>query len=87
MGKVIVTDTYLSNIASAIRGKAGTQSLYTPAQMASAIANLPSGPTVTSLSVNANGTYTAPTGTAYSPVTVAVPTVTIIQSGSNLSIS
>lgn len=87
MGKVIVTDTYLSNIASAIRGKAGTASLYTPAQMASAIANLPSGVSVSALSINANGTYTAPTGTAYSPVTVAVPTVTITQSGSNLSIS
>ncbi len=29
--------------------------------------------TVSPLSVSANGTYTAPTGTAYSPVTVAVP--------------
>lgn len=42
--------------------------------------------TVESLSVAQNGTYTAPTGKAYSPVTVAVPTVTITQSGSNLSI-
>lgn len=87
MGKVILTDTYLSNIADAIRTKSSTQTTYTPPQMASAITNLPSGPTVTALSVNANGTYTAPTGTAYSPVTVAVPTVTITQSGSNLSIS
>lgn len=72
MGKVIVTDTYLSNIASAIRGKAGTQSLYTPAQMASAIANLPSGVSVSALSVSANGTYSAPSGYAYDPVTVDV---------------
>ena len=42
--------------------------------------------TVESLNVTQNGTYTAPTGKAYSPVAVAVPTVTITQSGSNLSI-
>lgn len=42
--------------------------------------------TVESLPVTQNGTYTAPTGKAYSPVTVAVPTVTITQSGSNLNI-
>lgn len=72
MGKVIVTDTYLSNIASAIRGRAGTASLYTPAQMASAIANLPSGVSVSALSVSANGTYSAPSGYAYDPVTVDV---------------
>lgn len=42
--------------------------------------------TVESLSVTANGTYTAPTGKAYSPVSVTVPTVTVTQSGSNLSI-
>ena len=43
--------------------------------------------TVESLSVTSNATYTAPTGKAYSPVVVAVPTVTITQSGSNLSIT
>lgn len=42
--------------------------------------------TVESLSVTTNGTYTAPTGKAYSPISVAVPTVAITQSGSNLSI-
>lgn len=41
---------------------------------------------VEALSVTQNGTYTAPTGKAYSPVTVSVPTVTITQSGSNLNI-
>lgn len=44
------------------------------------------GVTVEALSVTHNGTYTAPTGKAYSPVTVSVPTVTITQTGSNLSI-
>lgn len=42
--------------------------------------------TVESLSATSNTTYTAPTGKAYSPVVVNVPTVTITQSGSNLSI-
>lgn len=42
--------------------------------------------TVESLSVSTNGTYTATANHAYSPVVVAVPTVAITQSGSNLSI-
>ena len=42
--------------------------------------------TVEALSATSNTTYTAPTGKAYSPVVVNVPTVTITQSGSNLSI-
>lgn len=41
---------------------------------------------VGSLSVSQNGTYTASANHAYSPVVVAVPTVAITQSGSNLSI-
>ena len=43
--------------------------------------------TVESLFVTQNGTYTASTGHAYSPVSVNVPTVTITQSGSNLTFS
>lgn len=42
--------------------------------------------TVESLSVSTNGTYVATANHAYSPVVVAVPTVAITQSGSNLSI-
>ena len=87
MGKVILTDTYLSNIADAIRTKSSTQVTYTPPQMAQAILDIPAPITVTSLSVTENGTYTAQSGSAYSPITVNVPTVTITQSGSNLSIS
>lgn len=41
---------------------------------------------VESLSVTQNGTYTAQTGKAYSPIAVSVPTVTITQTGSKLSI-
>ena len=43
MGKVIVTDTNLTNIANAIRAKNGTQNTYTPAQMAAAITAIPTG--------------------------------------------
>lgn len=44
MAKVLVTESYLSAIASAIRSKAGTQQTFTPAQMASAIADISTGP-------------------------------------------
>ena len=44
------------------------------------------GATVEPLSVTANGTYTAPEGTAYSPVTVNVPPTPITQVGSTLYI-
>lgn len=41
MAQKLVTDTYLSNIADAIRSKNGTSSKYTPATMASAILAFP----------------------------------------------
>lgn len=43
--------------------------------------------TINSLEVTENGTYTAPTGTAYSPVTVNVPTTTINNQNKSLAIS
>lgn len=43
MAKVLVTESYLSAIASAIRSKAGTQQTFTPAQMASAISAISTG--------------------------------------------
>lgn len=48
----------------------------------------PAGPTLVTKSITANGTYNASSDSAdgYSSVTVAVPTVTITQSGSTLSI-
>lgn len=65
----------MTDIADAIRTKLGVQDTYTPPQMAAAIAAIPTGGgvDVEALSVTANGTYTAPTGKAYSPVTVNVP--------------
>lgn len=40
MSKVVVTESYLEDIADAIREKNGTQNTYTPAQMAAAISNI-----------------------------------------------
>ena len=48
-------ETYFKNIADAIREKAGTSGLITPAQMSQAIADIPSGgssPLITPLAVN-----------------------------------
>ena len=43
MGKVLVTDTYLNDIADAIRNKNGKSTQYYPAQMASAINGISTG--------------------------------------------
>ena len=43
MSKVLVTEQYLSDIGSAIRAKAGVSEAFQPAQMASAINEIPSG--------------------------------------------
>lgn len=45
MSKVLITESYLQDIADAIREKAGGNNTYTPAQMATAITNIPSGGT------------------------------------------
>ena len=41
MSKVLITESYLSAIANAIRGKNGSSDTYTPAQMAGAITDIP----------------------------------------------
>lgn len=65
-----LTNTF-SSIADAIRAKNGSSDTYTPAQMATAISNIPS-IEEESLTVVMNGTYNAPTGKAYNPVNVNV---------------
>jgi len=72
MSQVLVTESYLSGIADAIRGRNGTQNTYTPSQMAAAVTAIPNtyaagdegkvvdnGALVAqdSLSVSENGTY------------------------------
>ena len=103
MAKVAVTESYLEDIADAIRAKTGLSNTYKPSEMATAISAIPSSggitptgtlnitandtydvtiyanasvnvpqTTITQLNVSSNGTYTAPSGTAYSPVVVSV---------------
>lgn len=43
MTKVAITEQHLTNIANAIRSKSGSSDTYTPAEMATAITNIPSG--------------------------------------------
>lgn len=43
MAKGLVTNTYLTNIANAIRAKLGVQTTYQPSQMAAAIESIPTG--------------------------------------------
>lgn len=70
--RATIDQDYLYDIADAIRAKNGSSDTYTPEQMASAIGNIHPGADVEPLSVTENGAYTAPTGKAYSPVTVSV---------------
>lgn len=60
MANVLVEETSLSNIASAIREKSGGSATYKPGEMAAAISNLPTGG---SSSDNENLIVTRPTNT------------------------
>ena len=73
MANKLYDETAISNIASAIRTKNGTQNTYTVAQMADAIIAIPSGgggitPTGT-ISITNNGTYDV---TTYASASVSV---------------
>lgn len=70
--RATIDQDYLYDIADAIRAKNGSSDTYTPEQMAPAIADIHTGADAEALSVTANGTYTAPAGVAYTPVTVNV---------------
>lgn len=72
--RATIDQDYLYDIADAIREKKGVTTRFMPAEMKPAILAIPTGGDVDveALSVTANGTYTAPTGKAYSPVTVNV---------------
>ena len=77
MANYVVSDTNLTAVANAIRTKGGTsEQLEFPDDFVSAIGDIQTGGgssvTVEPLSVTENGTYTAPTGKAYSPVSVSV---------------
>ena len=73
MTKVLVTESYLDNIADAIRAKLGTPAEFKPSQMATAIGQIQVANLETK-SITANGTYTPSTGKdGFSQVTVNVP--------------
>lgn len=78
MGLIITDSVNYDAIAEAIRTKSGTLDTFKPNEMAPAILSIPSGGggdiSVESLTATENKVYTAPTGKAYSPVTVSVPT-------------
>lgn len=62
-----------TRIANAIRGKNGSHETYTPAEMVTAIEQIPSDDTIyDSVTITANGTVTPSQGHAYDSVTVNV---------------
>lgn len=77
MAQVLVTESYLDDIADAICEKNGSEDTYTPAQMAGAIEDIQTADEVVlvSKSISANGTYNPASDSAdgYSGVTVNVP--------------
>lgn len=77
MSQVLVTESYLDDIADAIREKNGSEDTYTPAEMAGAIEDIHTADEVVlvSKSVTANGTYNPASDSAdgYSGVSVNVP--------------
>lgn len=87
MAKVLVSESNLTNIANAIREKNGSSNTYTPAQMATAISNIPTGGGITptgSINITTNGTHdvtnyasavvNVPTGSGSSEIRVSYPT-------------
>lgn len=77
MSQVLVTESYISDIASAIRSKNGQSASYHPSQMAAAINSIVSAGdlSVISKSINTNGTYNpaSDNADAFSGVVVDVP--------------
>lgn len=74
MSNVLVQESSLQAIVSAIRNKTGGNDTYKPGEMATAIQNLSGTPVLQGLSVTENGTYTPSSGVdGYNSVSVAVP--------------
>ena len=59
MGKVLVTEDYLEDIADSIRSKNGSQNTYTPGQMAQAILDIPDPLILATKNIIFNGVYNA----------------------------
>lgn len=73
MAKVIVSETYLSDIADAIRAKNGSSNTYTPAQMATAISNISGGGGSTTPTLQTKSVSITPSETAQSQTVTADP--------------
>ena len=74
MSKVLVEESNLSGIASAIRSKLDVQTTYKPSQMAAAIGTIHGEPVLETLTATVNDTYTPSSGKdGFSQVTVNVP--------------
>ena len=71
--KVIANRSEIVAIADAVRSKTGITSEMTLSGIVSGVNSITTQPTIQSLSITENGTYTAPTGVdGYSPITVNV---------------
>lgn len=80
MSKVLVTESYLEDIADAIREKNGTQNTYTPAQMATAISNISGGGGSSSSSMNVQA-YIGQANTSQNTYTATDLTLTVAKTG------
>ena len=83
MAKVMITESYLEDIADAIREKKGVSTTYYPSQMAEAISTIDGGgtPVINSLNVTpstSQQTFDSSSVDGYKPVTVdAMPSMTL----------